>query len=138
MRSFLLKLSLWLTVLICFFSCSSKFPLDPLFEEIKLQANDSKNVKDFKDLSLDSAILKYNEYPDLLVKAVELALEKPELNKIYLDFLKINDLGRYNKQDGLVVIAAFHKRLNKKQVQIERLKQEVYEITPYDYPSPDN
>ena len=117
-------------------SCQNPFPLDSLFEEIKIQTKNPSIIDDFKNLSLDSAIINYEQYPEIFVNAVAVALEDSTNKKIYLEFLKNNEINRYNKFDGYLVIAVFHQRLNKKRIDLDNLRKTIYKVSPYDYPPP--
>lgn len=127
-----LKYSIFLgcTVIILCFSCqkNNDFPLDPFFN--KLEETSPKSVlNEFKNSSMNSVVINHDKFSEIFTDAASIVLQDSSNKRLFENYCEDNSLSLTYKQDYYTIIAAFHKRLHKKTVNIEKLKQEMVELS---------
>lgn len=124
------KYLIFFTCIVFVFSCMKKsdFPLDPIFEDMK--KNIPKNIlEEFSGLPLDSAVINYKKYPEIFVDAATVAFQDSSQVILFENYCKVNGLSLNYEQDYYTIIAAFHKRLNTKGIDIKELRKEMIELS---------
>ena len=121
-----LNFTLLATCLVLSFGCreNSDFPLDPFFEDLK--KNSPKDVlEQFKAAPYDSAVIGYEQYSEIFTEAAAIVLQDSAQMILFESYFEENGISLVSKQDIYTIVAAFHKRLNNKKVDIKSLRQEM-------------
>lgn len=125
-----LSSSLIFVFLLLSLSCqkNSDFPLNSHFEKLKEESPDSVIIQ-FKTAPLDSAVINYDRYPEIFSDAASVVLQDSAQLVLFENYFKENGIDLKYKQDLYTIVAAFHKWLNSKTINIKKLHQEMIDMS---------
>lgn len=112
--------------------CSQQFELNDIFIQLEQDAKKERIIQ-FKELTLDSAIISYPEYQDIFTDAASKGLADSLNYKVYKSFVRNHKLDNSGVSTGRVIGGIFHCWQNKKEIDVVKLRHRVEELG-YGYP----
>lgn len=105
-------------LLLIFTGCIKKENyIDTFFEN--MEAHSSKEIiEQFKNSSLEDVVINDFEYDEIFVKASNIVLSNKKEAYRFQDFFKNHNIPLLGRQDKWLVMAAFHKYLNKENIKL--------------------
>jgi hypothetical protein len=97
----------------------------PKLEEI---VRDKKQLKEFKRLPIDSAVLSYHKFDEIFQEPVAILFQDTLIESKFVKSCNENSLYVQDPKNGYVIAGMFHKYLNGKIVNIRKLKNEIHPL----------
>ena len=113
-----------------FSCCNGKEDIEYLFDRVVIETDNPSLINEFKNLELDSAILNYEEYPDIIYRGLKTALQDSSLKIIFDRFYSTYDMNIYDGVHNAVFFGSFHQSLNNRKINVPELYALAEKIIP--------
>ena len=125
------KLIIFFLVLISFLCKKTTIPLDSFYSKLEDVVVDKEIIYQFKNSSRDSAIVNYDKFPEIFYEGFAIVLKDSICINELEGFCAANGIDLNTRTGIFVVIALFYNSLNKSNVNLKKLKEEMEQLSKW-------